>query len=348
MGENKKIEKYIFIDTNIFLSCALEQLQDLNLEILEKFKEKLDEEKIHLIIPENIKAEINFGLRNEFKKLEEGIKNTLSDKRLDDLKKESNLLVVALQNGKKEALNKLSENQKAVIKIIDDIFKHKNSIIIELSDKILANGMKRASLKKRPFTTKAGSFIKDQDCIALESILHYLSTKTITEEMEVILCSDDGDYYDDINNKELHVDIKNEFKKLKLSCYRSPIEMMNAEFKDKYSLEQSKQFEELKQESIGFGYSGIGLCDPVIPSINNLSLSSRHILDWPLLDNLGFSQAKEEIIKFCPFCGKNIEILGLKRKTPLNGVSLGTISLGPSFNHKYCPFCAKNLKELCE
>lgn len=220
----KIIPKIVFIDTNIFINCALAETRDLDrvadVDTLKDIKEKLDNKEMILVLPENIKAEIITGMKIGFKKLEKYINDSFS--KVNSYEREnkgkiSMLIKEEIEKSKDDLIGKITKKSRTISNIINEIIEHKNIKFVKLSDKLILSGIKRSSLMKRPFIPKSESsenknpkaaYLRDQDCIAFESFLSYLNkNKKGLKKSECIICSDDSDYFEDFKKNVLHDDI---------------------------------------------------------------------------------------------------------------------------------------------
>ncbi|MFH0805559.1 MAG: PIN domain-containing protein [Patescibacteria group bacterium] len=254
----KIISKIVFIDTNIFINCALAETRDLNrvadINTLKDIKEKLDNKEMIIILPENIKAEIITGMKIGFKKLEKYINDSFS--KVNSYEKEnkgkiSMLIKEEIEKSKKDLIDKIIKKSKTISKIINEIIEHKNIKFVKLSNELILLGIKRSLLMKGPYTLRSSenknqknAYSRDQDCIAFESFLNYLNkNKKELKKSECIICSDDSDYFKDSKKNALHNNIIQEIKCKKLSGYKDILDMLEKEFGNKYS---EKQIEEHK------------------------------------------------------------------------------------------------------
>ncbi len=322
--EQKKkevITKMVFIDTSIFVDTNLEQLNRI-LKILNK-------KKFILILPEVIRHEVNFLLKETFLKKEENLGWCLKgiDKYIEDMEKEK-----SIKKGNKRRINKEYRKIKKILlkqekdltsrkkeenmkkqKIIQKIFTSKNKEDIPLNNEIIFLGIKRSLTHKAPFTNKSGEaqHKKDVDCIAFESIMFYLrDNKT---ERQLIICVRDGDYNKkDKDNKatqEIHKDIKNDLKKYytKVKGYKSLTELLEKEFGEKISekekkeeKEENKRYEEYRE------FNNNGLLSNIfsLPTSSSLIPDGSTILSSQLVPNYsaGFTYLAKAAP--CSECGK--------------------------------------------
>ena len=139
---------------------------------------------------------------------------------------------------KKEIENAVTEN----IKLIDDLFKNK-ATIIEIKDEIYIKSGQFALEKKAPFKLK-NSFA---DALILFSFLDYVESNSIDNSIFISYNTDD--FCEKKNGKKtLHSDLKNEFLKANSKFYKIVGEALNTIEKDIVSKEELALIEELQNE----------------------------------------------------------------------------------------------------
>lgn len=244
MAQKKPSHKLLFIDTNIFIDGIFSNSGN---QILEELIKKLNDKKIVIILPEIIKMEI-FNKFEEMKKgLIEKAENNLSiekilgiDDNVKSKRKESNAGKNAktidgiIEKDRKKLINSINEFYKSMSTTISKLFNHKNTKIIELTDKLLLSGMRRSLLKIAPFTntnkTGESAHTKDADCIAFESLIFHLKANNSKSKNSLIICVSDKDYHSKDGN--LHTDISNDLKNFKFKSYKDLPSMFVNEFSD--------------------------------------------------------------------------------------------------------------------
>lgn len=269
--------KYIFIDTNLFIDAMTSN--DVE-NILNSISKQLIKGNIKLILPEVIKIEIlteyNFqkdgvvkaiGLNLETKKIL-GIEEPLTDAGKKNNKKqkveiETEKINNVIEPYRKEMIKKIEEHYKSILKMINQIFKHRNTRIITLTDQILLAGIKRSVLKRAPYTRKdphvkpekhENTHTKDIDCIAFETLLAFCKKNTDKQKRDIlIMCVSDPDYFS-LDGK-LHADLMKDIK-LENKSYQSIPEMLNKEFQIKIESRKLKKVKGLENKTGSLAGSG--------------------------------------------------------------------------------------------
>lgn len=257
------MEKLFFIDTNVLTACACSELEGHDIAVLEKILGKLEEGRVHLLMPEIIQKEVEKKIDSAFRELNKESELSVSDFKATrpagehgsgnkyaevKAKKITQIRKDAVSAANENVRKKLEENRIYAINIVEKIYKHKNTVVIPLETNDLLAGMRRACLLKRPSSCEtkpqARHYIKDADCIAFEQILRYLAGAKLAKHLSsIIFCSDDGDYFEE---DKLHSEITKElsvFSKIQKG-YRSPIAMLEEEFSVKFSHEQKEEYKQ--------------------------------------------------------------------------------------------------------
>lgn len=244
MKRTSIIKNYLFIDTDVFFSTMTSSSSK---EILDKLNSKLDEKNTFLILPVVILKEIEKLFENWkvdfFKKTEGnltvkkilGIEEQLTNSNAKQKKGSHELLNSDLIDKliKEKRDNLLAEIKKFytdLSKKFDLILKHKNTIVIELTDELVLNGIKRSLLKKAPYTRSdkitENAHTKDVDCIAFESLLFYLNNEDkVGTKDNLSLCIKDSDYRK--LDRTLCEDISSDLKRFSLKDYETIESMLN-------------------------------------------------------------------------------------------------------------------------
>lgn len=314
--------KYLFFDSNIFLKCILEEDQGLNLEVLKKIKNRLESKDLTLLLPEVVKHEVLARVDLHFAVLERDLREDVLP--LKTYKNNNILLKDLLEQIKRDSLDKVSDffsmTKKNYYDLLSGIFSHGQTVQIPIEDEIILRGIKRSLKILPPFKmNEAGkknkpSHTMDRDCMAIESLVFYANK--VERKVDLIFCTDDPDYYSNIQTLEMLPEIKNS---LSLSfndifCYSNPLVMMDEQLDaNEYSEQEIKSYDS-------------------ITSFVDTSPAAILPADYDTPTLYGSS--------FCYNCGYRLGSFGNR-----NVVSAINISYNlSSFNGtKYCPRCGVNL-----
>ncbi|HAF27776.1 MAG TPA: hypothetical protein DCG75_01900 [Bacteroidales bacterium] len=224
-------------------------------------KEGLENGKIKLILPRMVIKEWNKHKNETVKK---GTLKFFKDT-INSLKRLSKLIGVEskepfwsflVENGKKEdyfkdLLDKFQQKQQQIedavktnIETVDEIFKHKNTIVLEESDNIKLQASELALAKKAPFIKK-NSFA---DAVILLSFITYVKQKRI--EGAKFISYNTEDFCEKENGKKpLHPDLKPFFDDTKSEFYKIVGEALNS-IQENIVSEETIQLIKERQEEI--------------------------------------------------------------------------------------------------
>ncbi len=224
----KQMNKYVFIDTSIFLDVLYSNTSS---EYIDKILKELSDNKMILLLPKVIQMEILKDFTLWKKDLLEGITQKLEIDLILDVtdkdkvgtgkskkKKSDNLSLIdgITKKTRTELIKNVSDFYQKIQTKLNSIFTSKNTKIIELSDTIIIKGIERSLLKKAPSTKldkkTEHQHLKDVDCIAFESILCFLGGCKLSREDIFYIFTSDDDYLDEDNLRE---DIKKDLPKFK-------------------------------------------------------------------------------------------------------------------------------------
>ena len=248
---------YITLDTNtwIYLANGTEPVKLLNF-----IKQEVEKENITILLPEIVIKEwevnkdkaVRQGSIKHFNDIEnalERILKLLGDKGEKDVlsfliekKDDGDYFKDFIENFKK----KKSEIEGAVsnnIKVIDDLFRNK-STVIEIKNDIYIKCGKYALEKKAPFKFK-NSYA---DALILFSLLDYVKTESIKNSIFISYNTDDFCEKKD-KKRLLHPDLVEEFKEANCHFYTIVGEALNTVKKDILSKEELDLIQELQNDS---------------------------------------------------------------------------------------------------
>ena len=318
-----KISKLLFIDTNIIINCALEEVDKHNINTLKDIEKNLDKKEIILILPENIKEEVFINIKDRFEKLQKNAEEKFKNLNFDDGRFKTPVSIEEEINKNRDILvEKIKDRHKSVTKIIDKLFKHKNTKIINVTNELVVSGMKRACLMKSPYTSimsNKTSFLRDKDCIAFEALLNYLKKEKDTKKMRFIICSEDGDYFK--SESDLYDEVIREIKEKCKSIvgYKSLFKVLEKELNEKkYSKKKIEPCQ--NQKSLGGLYE----------------LSAEKLTTFSNMKTASMFNGNNKEIKFCPYCGHDIGLFRSMDSLRCYGYTDKQIY--------YCPYCGKRIE----
>jgi hypothetical protein len=269
--------KYIFVDTNNFIACALIIKKNHSPETVKKLCELLDKNEINLILPEIVEIEFYRvldkelirikNLVEEFKKYVVNFGGVLNENVASYLGIEKDKFIKSADSiyKKRQISSGVAKNR------IRTIFESKNTSRIVVTSEIFINAYKRALSGRKPYTFKYCPECKElkklinADCLIFESIV------TKIKELgpyELIFCSDDRNAfstYDDNIRKDIFIPELNTELGGKIKYYRNLGDALDSEFRTDIRQDEKKKIERSLE------YLRIS---PILESISNLTLAS--------------------------------------------------------------------------
>ena len=224
--------KYIFIDTNIYIYCALITKGNYTTQTIDSLNQCLKMNNVKLIMPEVVKMEFFKKAYNTFEndvmnniaKLKKEIQNISFPDYLGEDKAKIENNIDRLLEERKRNLERVSNN------ILNDIITNPNTILIELTNDIFLKAYKRALSGEKPYNQQVCSscnnseYIINADCMIIESIIDYFDNIYINEDDILIFCSnntkDFAVFNKDKNIHELDGAIRNTLK-IKVKYYNN-------------------------------------------------------------------------------------------------------------------------------
>jgi len=219
--------KYLLMDTNIFLDMIIDRKNNVSKELVNTFIKLLDFNQVKLIIPSIVAYETNKHIEEQLLEVDKRIRNAI--KAIDEVYGINGYTIEGLEvkdykNNSKNQLTILKERYKTshpqylheIQLLIQKIFKHPNSIIIEDNAILNAACLQRRIYKKAPFhIEKKESFA---DGLIIETLLHIEDLISLSDEDSVIFVTGNTSDFSDSSQKDtLHADIQKDIttKKLK-------------------------------------------------------------------------------------------------------------------------------------
>ncbi len=199
----------------------------------------LDDDKIKIIISEVVIQESDRNLKERNNDLKEIFDKALNSFKSiqDSNKKISKRLIDKIENELKKIIESEEHDNQKAWDIFNKIIAHRNTRIAKITENVLMNAFKRGLSGKKPFKTHyslndAGKrkMVSDiqSDCVMVESVKDELKNE---DTYEIVLVTNDADYYSTSGKNEIDEQIKKELKVS--STYISIPLMLNKEFKMK-------------------------------------------------------------------------------------------------------------------
>lgn len=281
--------KYLLLDTNIYLDMLVDRRGDVSSELVTIFRRLLDFDEINLIIPSIVEFEVKKHIDEQLRGVAVKIKDAISAvEKVYDICGCSSGGLQAKEHKKhaKKELTVMKEQfrlnqdlyRKELGGLVDDLFKHKNSTIINDDDKIRSLCMKRKIYKRAPFHIDGKDSFADGTI--LEILLNLSDYFTVESGSTVIFVTGNTTDFSDKDNKdEFHnhiiediaekkldytIDYVTKFSRLVGKYLKEEVE--NANLKDEFLKElrvqeeiQEKQFFDDYQDSVraSFGLSSL-------------------------------------------------------------------------------------------
>lgn len=233
--------KYIFIDTNIFIYCALITKGNYTPQTIDALNQCLKMNNVKLIMPEVVKMEY---FKKAYNTLENDVINNIVK-----LKKEiQNISFPDYLGGDKakieKNIDKLLEERKRNLErvsnsIMNDIITNPNTVLIELTNDIFLMGYKRALSGEKPYSQQIctscnnSEYVINADCMIIESIISYFNNIHVNDDDTLIFCSNNTKDFAVFNKEknihELDESIRN-FLKINVKYYSNLPDLLKNEF----------------------------------------------------------------------------------------------------------------------
>ena len=235
-SQNHIMDKYLCIDTNIFIQCCLLEEEGDDIGALDKLMELLEGGSVKLLLPEVVLLEF-------YKRLSE--KTDVMQKQIDNHKKSvgedsslDNKFKTDIIDSLRTVMEKRIQNKDMVKKKIGGIFSHANTLKddLKITADLIARAYKYNLNGKKPFKKmhNSNTFQIQADCLIIESLSTFLYGK---DNYELYFCSlNDSDFTDDsvLSNTikpvsfKIHPDIKKEFHHIEYR--KNLLDLLNEKF----------------------------------------------------------------------------------------------------------------------
>ncbi len=252
-----KKEKFVLIDSNIYIHLCFLDLEFNSDDVLEKINKLLNANKFKLLLPEIIELEFE----RKFNEKIELINNEANDlvtiiqkSNTIGSKKAKDNLTKSIQQGKETTLKEIQKIKKDV----RSIFEHPNTIRddLRLTPEALTQAYCMFLKGSKPYKKSTGEKKNYEniqpDCLIIASVVKYLENK---KDYELFFST--GNIFDftenpKIKNRDdliLATSIQTLFKDV--SYYFDPLKMLNKNFSAGYKKQTIEQFEEKRNQSSG-------------------------------------------------------------------------------------------------
>lgn len=236
--------KYLFIDTNNFVSCALLYKEGLTLEAIDKLKHILISNKAKLLLPEIVEIEFFrvvddsfIILKEHVSKLKKSLENDFPTYLESDRKE--------FMKAAEDILRKREISSNVAKTKIPDIFSGANIVKIPLTPEIFLNAIKRALSGKKPYKYKVCpecNEIKNlinNDSLIFESIISKI--RELGKSVELIFCSGNTHDFAQQDKKGLHPELLKDVPSgLSVKYYEHFAESLKKEFDEKIPAKEVK------------------------------------------------------------------------------------------------------------
>lgn len=209
--------KYLLIDTNIFLDMIIDRKNNFSSSLLKSFIKLLDYDEIKLLLPSIVVHETKKHINDELSKVGKTIKDakeaigaiygingcTIDGLEVKEYKKKAKETLHELSTVYE---SKLSQYSAELSSIINNLFEHRNSMIIEDTDELRSACLRRRVYKIAPFHHE------NKDCFAdaliIETLLNIRDTIELDHEDKIYLVTGNAsDFCVNVKSEELHDDI---------------------------------------------------------------------------------------------------------------------------------------------
>ena len=213
MSKKKVIKNktFIFIDSCVFLEVIY---SDESSSILDKIIDGLSKNNFSIVLPVVIIKEVEKDFAYWKKDFLETIQKQLKEDFVLGSTQKQNTGSGGVKNKRISTntvlLNDLTlDNRNKIIKSISDfydevekkiqeVFNHKNTKKIDLTNEIILKGIQRSLLKKAPSIKMdkktENQHLKDVDCIAFESLISFFENEIVSTNDIIHIVTDDSDY----------------------------------------------------------------------------------------------------------------------------------------------------------
>lgn len=241
------MEKYLSIDTNIFIQCCLLEEEGDDIGALNKLQELLDNNSTKLLLPEVVELEF-------YKKLTH--KTSVIQKQIDKYKEavakdgelDKKVKADIIENLRRIMEDRL-KNKTDVENKIQGIFSHSNTIKagLEITPELLARSYKYHLGGRKPYKAADRASLQP-DCIIIQSLSDFLKGRM---DYELYFCSlNESDFAEETkpteetknDNPPIHPDIKSIFHHIEYR--KNLLDLLNEKFGAEFPKESIDKLQE--------------------------------------------------------------------------------------------------------
>ena len=312
-------EKFVLIDSNIYLHFCFVDLEIDNADVLEKLIKLLNADKFKLLLPEVVELEFERRFNEKIELI-----NKEADSLIEIIQKSNTIgskkakenLVKSIKQGKETTLKDIEKIRKDLA----GIFKHSNTVRNDLilTPEILTEAYRIFLRGDKPYkrsTSEKKTYENIQpDCLIIASAAKYLKDKS---NYEFYLST--GNFIDFTENPNMksrdNLELANSIKKLfkNITYYFDPLKMLNENFAAKYTKQTIKKFEEERSKFPGilgvYNTSSSILVNPMDPLTKNPLATTMNVGSSVLGTNFGLTNPFQTnlvsgLTKTCMNCSK--------------------------------------------
>lgn len=304
MKKTLKKEKFVLLDSNIYIHLCFVDLEIENIDVLEKLKRLLNSKKFILLLPEVIELEFEKRFKEKIDLVKEemdGLIEKIQTSKTIGSKKAKKNLTDAVKKSKGSTLKEII----AIKRSIDDIFNNDETIRkgLELKPETLVDGYKMFLRCEKPYKKpddKKNYENIQPDSLIIASVANYLKSKSNYELY--FSTGNTEDFCENPKNKsnlKLAPNIIKQFKHIEYSY--DTLKMLNKNFAAGYDKKTIKVMAQTSVSSINIDvgsylqnsllHAGSLVADPSI--INAISVG-------PTIKSLTYNLTN----KTCIRCGK--------------------------------------------
>jgi predicted nucleic acid-binding protein len=251
--------KFIACDTNIYVYCALQTMDDHDPQVIEKLATGLDKGDARLLIPDIVAIELARVEQRSYESIREHIiklKEQISAIQFQSyLAREKQGIISKLD----ELLKDREQSRVKAAQYIESLFSSPNSVEIEINTDDWLAAFKRVIRGSKPARQTDHQRGISVDCIIIESIARHLKGHS---EDELIICSnnisDFATFDKGTERHYIHPEIQASFC-CPIRYYRSLPDLIEQELDVAVDEEAARRFEEIADE---------GVIEAIIPALD--------------------------------------------------------------------------------